>query len=258
MFVAGPYVASYRANSADDGTPLGIRCVKYANLLNQPGDPGVAFVWYGEDHGTSRHFGEAFVTGIPGAGLVGHSAELDDGAHTPERLTFTVSTHDRDMPRHVRVEGDRREEWNLIDGSVILDYRSPFPPLTRVGGGFSEYLVRNRDGTPGAGIRCMLSSGSWLGAGQWRGIDYLHLGTFIGNLSAEGRPVKFGASDICHFRGFCGVVPWGAMIMRAAPRVATDAYEVIGLWTEEWRPRHRPDSWQPDPAIAHLTVRGPR
>jgi hypothetical protein len=258
LFVPGPYVVTYRARSTEDGSPLGVRCVKYANLTHQPRTPGVAFVWYGEGGGSDgdlRHFGECFV--ISGAdrdsALPGHAACLH-GTREAARLLLTVTKAPSGPPERIEVTGDWYEEWELCRGNVLTDYASTLPPITTGSAAFREFTVYNRDGTPGDGIRCMLSSGSWLGAGQWRGVNYLHLGTYIGDPSADGRPVKFGVGDICHQRGFCAIVPWGQILVRPAASAGPGAWEALGLWTEEWRLRHPPAGWEPAAEVSVLTV----
>jgi hypothetical protein len=265
LFVAGPYVVLYRAHSTEDGAPLGVRCVKYANLTHQPGTRGVAFVWYGEGIGSDgdfRHFGESFVTAGGGndSALPGHAAHLPGNGigqanAEPARLLLTVTRASSGPPARITVTGHWHEEWELSQGNVLTDYVSTLPPIDTGGAAFQEFTVYNRDGTPGHGIRCMLSSGSWLGAGQWRGVNYLHLGTYIGDPSADGQPVKFGVADICHQRGFCGTVPWGQMLVRPAPSAGSGAWEVLGLWTEEWTLRHPAAGWEPAAEVAALTVR---
>lgn len=263
MFVAGPYVVVYRATSTEDGAPLGVRCVKYANLMHQPGTPGVAFVWYGEGIGSDgdfRHFGESFVTagGDNDSALPGHAAHLPgnrigEATAEPARLFLTATRASSGPPTRITVTGHWHEEWKLCRGNVLTDYASTLPPIDTGGAAFQEFTVHNRDGTPGHGIRCMLSSGSWLGAGQWRGVNYLHLGTYIGDPSADGQPVKFGVADICHQRGFCGTVPWGQILVRPAS-AGSGAWEVLGLWTEEWTLRHPATAWEPAAEVAALTV----
>jgi hypothetical protein len=262
LFVAGPYVAAYRARSVGDGRPLGVRCVKYANLTHQPDTPGVAFVWYGEGDGPAggcQQFGESFVTpdsDMDGP-LPGYAARLSGaGADvaTPARLSLAVTREAPGPPSRIVVSGDWRETWELCQGNVLTDYSSTLPSLESAGPAFREFTVYDRESTPGHGIRCMLSSGSWLGAGEWHGVRYVHLGTYIGDPSAEGRPVKFGVSDICHQRGFCGTVDWGQILVRPALSAGAGVWEVLGLWTEEWTLRHPPAGWQPTADVAGLTV----
>jgi hypothetical protein len=247
LFVSGPYVKAYRARAAEDGRPLGIRCVKFANLAERPGTRGVAFVWYGEDAMGGRHFGECFIA--ESGSLPAHAVSLNDGT-MPARLSFSAG----DELARLTVTGDWDEEWELCEGGVFEDFTGTRDPITPVGTALRAFSVRNRDGTPGQGVRLMLSSGSWLGAGQWRGIGYLHLGTYIGDPVPERRPVKFGAADICHLRGFCGWVDWGQMLVRPAELVTADAWEVVGLWTEEWTLHRAPSGWVPAGEVADLTV----
>ncbi|HEV8651611.1 MAG TPA: hypothetical protein VG276_20010 [Actinomycetes bacterium] len=293
MFVAGPYVACYRAEATGRDHLLGVRCVLFANLLYRPGLAGVGFVWYGEDAtqlGAMRHIGEAY---MPASGsrrgdpLPGLAVALDgdadgDGAPTaidsaaglqltvdpsapateagttlprpPEDAAVPGVGPTVPIPPRIRVTGAWRQEWILEPSGVVDEYTSPLPPISAGGPGLDEFEVRNRDGTRGHGLRVMLASGSWLGAGTWRDVPYLHLGTFIGDPTANGR-IKFGAADICHERGFCGAVPWGAMLLRPAPRIGPGVWEMLGAWTEEWRPRGIARLWRPPGDLSHLTIK---
>lgn len=248
LFVSGPYVKAYRARAVEDGRPLGIRCVKLANLADRPGTRGVAFVWYGEDDAGGRHFGECFITAS--GSLLAHAALLNDETTMPVRLSISTS----DELTRLTVTGEWHEEWELCEGGVFEDFTGTRDPITDSGTAFRAFYVRNRDGTPGQGIRLMLSSGSWLGAGQWRGVSYLHLGTYIGDPVRERRPVKFGAADICHLRGFCGWVDWGQMLVRPSETISAGTWEVVGLWTEEWTLHRVSSGWIPATEVADLTV----
>lgn len=293
MFVAGPYVACYRAAGTGRAELLGVRCVLFANLLYRPGLAGIGLVWYGEDItplGATRHIGEAYVPAggvrrgdpLPGVTTaLGRNADGDAApaandpaaglqltVDPPAQATEAGATLPRPpddaavpgvgptvpIPPRIRVTGAWQQEWILEPSGVVDEYTSPLSPVSAGGPGLDEFEVRNRDGTPGYGLRVMLASGSWLGAGTWRDVPYLHLGTFIGDPTAAGR-IKFGAADICHQRGFCGAVPWGAMLLRPAPRIAPGVWEMLGLWTEEWRPRGTAMLWRPPGDLSRLTIK---
>jgi hypothetical protein len=246
MFDAGPHVSCYRAVSTVDGSFAGIRCVKFANLQHCPDVPGVAFVWYAEGSGPYRHFGEAF---IAEAGLVGHAAPIvgngeQDGSVL--RLRFAVpATLDE-----LTVTGDLNEVWTLVPDGVVPGYQPVARHIERTGPHLTEYRVRKVDGSPGFGVRAMLSSGSWLGAGRWLDLTYLHLGTYIGDPAGT---VRFSAADIAATNWFCGLVPWGELTLRPA---TVDTVRVTGVWSEVWQRRHAAAGWQPAPEIAGLTVLG--
>jgi hypothetical protein len=95
-----------------------------------------------------------------------------------------------------------------------------------------------------------LSSGSWLGAGRWLDLTYLHLGTYIGDPAGQ---VRFSASDIAATNFFCGLVPWGELTMRPD---TTGDMRLTGVWSEVWQRRHTATGWEADPAIAGLSVTG--
>jgi hypothetical protein len=255
VFVAGPYVVTYQARSTTDDVPVGIRCVKFANLTERPGVPGVAFVWYGEGvvNGVPfRHFGEAFRTGA-GRVLPGHAVDLP-GTADPAAMTLSFTIPTAGVPDRIAVSGDRSEHWERIAGTVAQDYRSSLPPLGTGGDLVREYTVRDRDGTPGHGIRCLLSSGSWLGAGQWRGVPYLHPGYL------HRRPERTGPTSALRRRRH--LPPTGILRIRAVGKIAGAAgqsgrpieREVLGRWTEDWRLRHPAQGWRPAAEVAHLAV----
>jgi hypothetical protein len=244
-FDAGPHVSCYRGVSRADGSFTGVRCVKFANLVHCPDIPGVAFVWYAEGPGPSRHFGEAFIAAD--GELVAHAAPIvGNGERDGEflRLRFTGS------PEKLTVTGDLDEVWTLVPDGVVPGYRPVARHIERTGPHLTEYQVRKVDGSPGFGVRAMLSSGSWLGAGRWLDLTYLHLGTYIGDPAGQ---VRFSASDIAATNFFCGLVPWGELTMR--PDTAGDM-RVTGVWSEMWQQRHAATGWQADPAIAGLSVTG--
>jgi len=262
MFVSGPHVSCYVAVSPADGSFLGIRCVKYANLLHAPHLTGVAFAWYGEGQdsaGPYRHFGEAFIVAPSGDGrgmLVAHAACLVGNGEREEpfmRLRFEVSAPPQTVPARMLVTGDRREEWVLVPDGVVRDYQPLLRHIARAGPAVHEYAVRKRDGTPGHGVRCMLSSGSWLGAGRWLDLTYLHLGTYIGG---RDDTVRFGAADICARTRFCSLVPWGEIVVRDDHEAGRSLRRVTGAWSEEWRLRHSAVGWYPEPEVSGLTVLG--
>jgi len=244
-FDAGPHVSCYRAVTRADGSFAGVRCVKFANLVHCPDVPGVAFVWYAEGPGPYRHFGEAFVAA--GGELVAHAAPIvgngeRDGSFL--RLRFTGS------PEELTVTGDLDEVWTLVPDGVVPGYRPVARHIERTGPHLTEYRVRKVDGSPGFGVRAMLSSGSWLGAGRWLDLTYLHLGTYIGDPAGQ---VRFSASDIAATNFFCGLVPWGELTMRPD---TTGDMRLTGVWSEVWQRRHTATGWQADPAIAGLSVTG--
>lgn len=251
-FDAGPHVSCYRAVSRADGSFRGIRCVKFANLLHCPEVRGVAFVWYAEGPGPYRHFGEAFVP-TPGATeLVAHAAPIvgngeRDGSFL--RLRFTVPATFEELA----VTGDLDEVWTLVPDGVVPGYAPVARHIERTGPHLTEYRVRKVDGSPGFGVRAMLSSGSWLGAGRWLDLTYLHLGTYIGDPAG---PVRFSASDIAATNWFCGLVPWGELTVRPDPTGAVPLLRVTGVWSEVWQRRHAATGWRPAPEIAGLGVLG--
>jgi hypothetical protein len=249
-----------------DGEVLpAVRCVKFANLLERPDSCGVSFVWYGEGvgrRGSYRHFGEAFqlAAASPPAEVRGHAAGLaGNGEQISEYmgfLRFDVDAPNGGMPRRIRVQGDCQEEWTLEPDGVVEDYESRLDPIRSGGKWFHEFLVRGADPFPGQGIRLMLSSGSWLGAGHWFDERYLHLGTFIGDPTEPGCPVSFGAADICHQPGYCGSVGWDHLLVGQAPRLAPGCYRAAGAWGEEWVVLHSATGWTLPKELAALTIRG--
>ncbi|WP_406319539.1 hypothetical protein OHA77_19700 [Streptosporangium sp. NBC_01639] len=269
MFDSGPHVSCYRAFSAVDGSFVGVRCVKFANFVHCPDLEGVAFVWYAEGvepAGPYRHFGEAFLTAsnddpramdsrtLDSRALIAHAAGIAGNSERDEpflRLRFDVPSSPPEVPRRLVVTGDRQEEWTLVPDGVVHDYR-PLPRhIERTGPHLNEFTVRKRDGTPGFGVRSMLSSGSWLGAGRWLDLTYLHLGTYIG---ARTGPVRFSASDIAAGNWFCGLVPWGEITVREDAEEGSSVRQVTGAWSEAWQLRHAATGWRPDPRIAGLTM----
>jgi hypothetical protein len=123
--------------------------------------------------------------------------------------------------------------------------------IAKGGPDFREFVVRKNDGTPGTGVRMMLTSGSWLGSGRWGDMTYLHLGTFVGDPSDSASPVLFGAADIGYDTRICGSVPWGEMSIRdTSPTV----WQVTGAWTEQWQLRHPARERPVDMRLADLTV----
>jgi hypothetical protein len=92
----------------------------------------------------------------------------------------------------------------------------------------------------------VLSSGSWLGAGRWLDLTYLHLGTY---LSTATRAARFGSADICATSRFCGFVPWGQLALYDDGSVR----RVMGAWSEEWYLRHPAAGWRPQPLVARFT-----
>ncbi|MFD8081615.1 hypothetical protein ACFV4F_07945 [Kitasatospora sp. NPDC059722] len=258
MYEAGPHVSCYRAVSLPDGAFAGVRCVKFANLVHRPGQEGVAFVWYAEGTepaGPFRQFGEAFVTSANRSAptiLTAHAAGLVGNGERAEpfvRLRFQLSSPPPQVPTQLTVTGDRHERWTLVPDGVLPDYQ-PLPRhIERGGPWLNEYSVRKDDGTPGVGVRCMLSSGSWLGAGRWLELTYLHLGTYIGD--PRGR-VQFSAADIAAGNGFCLYVPWGELTVRADAASGPSALKASGAWSESWQLRHSGQGWDPDPEVSHL------
>lgn len=259
MFDSGPHVSCYRAFSVTDGSFVGVRCVKFANLIHCPELEGVAFVWYAEGTGPAgayRHFGEAF--NIPPAGantatLIAHAAVIVGNGEQHEpflQLQFEAPSPPAEVPARLIVAGDRREEWMLEPEGVVPEYQPLQRHIERTGPQLNEFTVRKHDGTPGFGVRSMLSSGSWLGAGRWLDRTYLHLGTYIG---ARTGPVRFGVSDIAARNTFCGFVPWGDLAIRAETQEGTALRRVTGAWSETWQLRHTATTWRPDPRITGLT-----
>ncbi|MFF3005672.1 hypothetical protein ACFVTF_22985 [Kitasatospora sp. NPDC057940] len=258
MYYAGPHVSCYRAVSLPDGAFAGVRCVKFANLVHCPDQEGVAFVWYGEaaePAGPSRQFGEAFVTGATRSGsatLTAHAAALVGNGERDEpfmRLRFQLSSPPPQVPTRLTVTGDRHEEWTLVPDGVLPDHQPLRRHIERGGPRLNEYGVRKDDGTPGVGVRCMLSSGSWLGAGRWLELTYLHLGTYIGDPRG---PVRFSASDIAAGNGFCLFVPWGELSVRTDAEHGPSVLRASGAWSESWQLRRAARGWEPDPEVAHL------
>lgn len=260
MFVSGPHVSCYRAVSLADGSFTGVRCVKFANLVHFPTLGGTAFTWYGEGvspAGLYRHFGEAFMPGAA-VSLTGHSAGITGNGESAEpyrRLRFEAPAFEpgaspaREVPERLVVTGDRREEWTLAPGGIIQEHNALARHIERAGPLLTEYTVRKRDGSPGFGIRCMLSGGSWLGAGRWLHLTYLHLGTYIGPAGAA----RFSASDIAAGNYFCGLVPWGDLKIQADAAAGFPLLHASGAWAETWQLRHPAVGWQPDPLIAGVT-----
>jgi len=171
MFFAGPNVATYRVGTADGRSEVGLRCVKFANLQERAGVPGIGFVWFGEgrlDGMPYRHFGEAFQTS---GGLDGHAAYLHGNGEQVQGhvdgLTFqveSVSATSR-VPDRITVRGDWEEVWELEPNGLIHEYTSTLGPMTQAGPSFDHFTVRDKGGTNGEGHRFMFASGSWLGAG---------------------------------------------------------------------------------------------
>jgi len=257
VYESGPHVSCYRSVSLADGSFTGVRCVKFANLVHFPELGGVAFTWYAEGiepAGPYRHFGEAFMTNGVGS-LLGHAAGITGNGERAEpflRLRFEVPAPVAEVPERLIVTGDRAEEWTLVPDGLVPEYR-PLPRHIERGGPLlTEYTVRKRDGTPGFGIRCMLSGGSWLGAGRWLHLTYLHLGTYIG----PGGAVRFSASDIAAGNRFRGLVPWGEITIRSDPTAGSSLLHVSGAWSETWQLRHAATGWQPDPPTAGVTIPG--
>jgi hypothetical protein len=260
MFESGPHVSCYQSFSLADGSFAGVRCVKFANFVHCPDQEGVAFVWYAEGTeptGPYRHFGEAFVVN-PGDGsrtLIAHAAGIVGNGERDEpylRLQFEVPAQSAAVPERLLVSGDRQEEWTLVPDGVVPGYQPLQRHIERTGRHLNEYMVRKRDGTPGFGVRCTLSSGSWLGAGRWLHLTYLNLGTYIGPPHA----VQFSASDIAARNYFCGLVPWGEITVRAEAEEGVSLLQVTGAWSETWQLRHSATGWRPDPRIAGLTMPG--
>ncbi|WP_424535602.1 hypothetical protein ACOZ38_36820 [Sphaerisporangium viridialbum] len=262
MFSSGPHVSCYQARSTVDGAVIGIRCVKFANLIHQPGTPGIAFVWYGEgtdDAGPYRYFGEAFsLPGSPddvsGSVLIALAGGLSGNGERAEpllELRFEVGSPAGGVPAKLRVTGDRSEEWTLVPNGVLAGYQPVPRRIAKAGPNFHEFVVRKHDGTPGVGVRLMLHSGSWLGSGRWGDMTYLHLGTFVGDPANPVVPVRFGTADIGIDTHYCGFVPWGEMSVR---RTSPATWQVTGAWSEEWQERHAGPDRPVDPRIAGLTV----
>jgi hypothetical protein len=252
-------VSCYRAFSAD-GAFAGVRCVQFANFVHCPDLEGVAFVWYAEGvepTGPYRHFGEAFITASPGGGpgsLIAQAAGIVGNSERDEpflRLRFEVPSPPPEVPARLVVTGDRQEEWTLVPDGVVQEYRPLARHIERTGPHLNEFTVRKRDGTPGFGVRCMLSSGSWLGAGRWLDLTYLHLGTYIG---ARTGPVRFSAADIAATNYFCGLVPWGEITVREDRQEGPSVLQVTGAWSETWQLRRAAAGWSPDPRIADLAM----
>lgn len=255
MFTSGPHVSCYRARSAVDGTDVGVRCVKYANLMQSRGLRGVAFVWYGEGTdaaGHFRHFGEAFI--VPDASdLVAHAAGLSGNGERDEpflHLRIGVESPPAEVPARLTITGDRSEEWTLVPDGVLADYRAVPRRIAKAGPHFREFVVRKNDGTPGTGVRMMLTSGSWLGSGRWGDMTYLHLGTFVGDPGDPGSAVLLGAADIGYDTGICGAVPWGEISVRV---VSPTVLQVTGAWTEQWQLRHPARDLPVDMRVADCT-----
>ncbi|WP_405496504.1 hypothetical protein [Streptomyces sp. NBC_00096] len=255
-------MSCYRAVSADDGSLVGVRCVKFANFLHCPDLSGVAFAWYAEGvepTGPYRHFGEAFITAsdhVRGDAntLTGHAAGIVGNGEREEpflRLRFDIPSPPSEVPARLVVSGDRQEEWTLQPDGVVPDYHPLARHIERTGPHLNEFAARKRDGTPGFGVRAMLSSGSWLGAGRWRDLTYLHIGTYIGG---QQGPVRFGASDIAAGNSFSGHVPWGELTIRAGAEDGRSVRQVTGAWSETWQLRRAASGWIPDPRTAELTV----
>lgn len=250
MFESGPYVTCYQA-------PTGVRCVKYANLKHCPDTPGIAFAWYAEGSGAQgfyRHFGEAFITSASESAdsLAAHAAWIGgNGEQTGPflRLRFRVARLSSGIPAELEVTGDLTETWSLVPSGIVEDYSPPKRRVERAGPEFTELTVRKRDGAPGFGVRAMLSGGSWIGAGRWRDMTYLHLGTCIGPPDGPGR---IGVSDIATVNGFCGFVPWGEISIQADPAQPESIWNVTGAWSESWHLRHTSAGWQPEPEVARL------
>jgi hypothetical protein len=255
MFTSGPHVSCYRARSALDGTDAGVRCVKFANLTHSPGLRGVAFAWYGEGTdaaGYFRHFGEAFI--VPDSGdLVAHAAGLSGNGEHDEpflQLRIGVESQASEIPARLMITGDRAEEWTLVPDGVVPDYRTAPRRIAKAGPHFREFLVRKQDGTPGTGVRMMLTSGSWLGAGRWGDFTYLHLGTFVGDPGGSESAVLLGAADIGYDTAICGAVPWGEISMRT---LSPTELQVTGAWTERWQLRHPARDQPVDPRVVGCT-----
>ncbi|WP_159030767.1 hypothetical protein [Streptomyces sp. 769] len=266
MFDSGLHVSCYRAHSLADGSFVGVRCVKFANFVHCPHLEGVAFVWYAEGlepAGPYRHFGEAFITtsgttsdGVDPGGFLAHAAGITGNSERDEpflRLCFDIPSPHSEVPARLLVTGDRREEWTLAPDGLVPEYQPILRHIERTGRHFNEFTVRKSDGTPGFGIRSMLSSGSWLGAGRWLELPYLHLGTYIGPRSG---PVRFSASDIAAGNGFCLFVPWGELNVRIGTDKGASVRQVTGTWSETWQLRHSRAEWRPDPRTADLIAPG--
>lgn len=262
MFESGPYVHCYRATSRADGRFSGVRCIKFANLVHCPEFEGVAFVWYAEGveaAGPYRHFGEAFVVAPGTSGsrsLIAQAAGLMGNGEREEpflRLRFEVPSPAAEVPTRLIVTGDREEEWTLVPDGVVPDYPPLLRHIERAGPRVNTYRVSRIDGTPGFGIRVMLTSGSWLGAGRWLHRTYLNLGTYIGPRTG---PVRFSASDIAAGNWFCGLVPWGELEVRADIEHGPAVLQVTGAWSETWELRQVATGWRPDEQIAHFTLPG--
>jgi len=264
VFNAGPYVSTYRVQTLDGSVLPGVRCVKFANLVEEPETAGVSFVWYGEgvtSDGTYRHFGEAFQVSDGSEGLVvrGHASDLHGNGEQLSGylgdLQFVVSPGDGGVPsRVVASHSGSREEWILEPDGRVESYTSSLPPIRCGGLRFREFGVGGVDPFPGQGVRLMLSSGSWLGAGSWFDKPYLHLGTFVGDPTADGMPVKFGTADICHEHGYCGMVEYGDLLIGPAPERGAGWFIAGGAWGEEWQPRHREGGWTLPQELSAITV----
>ncbi|MDH6580821.1 hypothetical protein [Kitasatospora sp. MAP5-34] len=260
MFDAGPYVSCYRARSLTDGSFTGVRCVKFANLIHFPNVRGVAFVWYAEgldQAGPYRHFGEAFLVPnpAPDGPILAHAAGITGNGERAEPFLRLLVSPDRrlgSVPERVRISGDRQEDWELVPDGRISDY-TPLPRhVERNGPLLREFKVR-RDGTPGFGVRSMLSSGSWIGSGRWLDMTYLHLGTYIVDPAGMAR---YGVSDIAAGNHYCNVVPWGEISLRADAGGPVPFVRTSGTWSETWELRRAATGWNPDPAVADVVAAG--
>lgn len=246
MFDSGPHVSCYRATSLDTGVFTGVRCIKFANFIHCPETTGIAFVWYAEGDepaGPYRHFGEAFITEsaeVP-ATLIAHAAGIVGNGERAEpflRLRFELPQRSTGVPARLLVTGDRQEQWTLVPDGLVPDYQPLRRHIERTGPQFDEFTVRKNDGAPGFGVRGMLTGGSWIGAGRWRDVTYLHLGTHIGT---QAGALRIGASDIAVGNGFCGFVPWGELTIRADADQGPALRHVTGAWSETWQQRVRHD-----------------
>lgn len=212
------------AVKTNDASSAGIRCVKMEGNIT----------WYGEGHWgdkTYRHIGWANRTSGTPAIAQASAYDLSGNGETVAggfsgNLRLQPSTGGT-APDTITVSGAWNEVWQRSGQS---GYRSRLGRVVACGPNFQTFTVQ-KTGMAGSGVRCVPINGEkiWLGAGDWNGYTYSHLGRLYDSTWTQPE-FSVGATDICGLGRACAAFGFGQIKFRRTEQ----GYDLSGAWNESW------------------------
>lgn len=248
-FNCGPHVYTYVVSNPN-GTPEGIRCVKFEST-----GADYSFYWYGEGkkgNDAYRHVGYTYKHGSIYASIedISGNGEVFQSVRNFRMSAVSYPS----APAEILMPGitGGTEVWKLVttNGTKNVLY-SPLTPVKVCGPNFNTYNARASGGVgPVMGVRCVSkNTGIWFGTGNWDtnylwgGEQYMHLGK-ASTLISGSASFNAVSADLCNLalgkdcKSFSGI--W------FTPVANRRDFNISGIWNEYWSYPLRQEVHVPD------------